>query len=75
MAPSTTILKTYLYTSIRLATACRLRVEDFHRHGERSTPIINAEATSIAPSASISLPLDEVVLQYELAKRFPGQRS
>src|SRR6266446_1597213 len=31
------ILKTYLYTGVRLATACRLRVKDFHQDGEQAT--------------------------------------
>jgi site-specific recombinase XerD len=35
------ILKTYLYTGIRLATACRLRVKDFHQDGEQATLTIN----------------------------------
>jgi site-specific recombinase XerD len=35
------ILKTYLYTGIRLATACRLRVKDFHQDGEQTTLTIN----------------------------------
>jgi site-specific recombinase XerD len=35
------ILKTYLYTGIRLATACRLRVKDFHLDGEQATLTIN----------------------------------
>jgi site-specific recombinase XerD len=34
-------LKTYLYTGIRLATACRLRVKDFHQDGEQATLTIN----------------------------------
>jgi site-specific recombinase XerD len=35
------ILKTYLYTGVRLATACRLRVKDFHLDGEQATLTIN----------------------------------
>jgi site-specific recombinase XerD len=35
------ILKTYLYTGVRLATACRLRVRDFHQDGEEATLTIN----------------------------------
>jgi integrase/recombinase XerC len=35
------ILKTYLYTGVRLATACRLRVRDFHQDGEQATLTIN----------------------------------
>jgi site-specific recombinase XerD len=35
------ILKTYLYTGIRLATACRLRVKDFHLDGEQATLTIS----------------------------------
>ena len=35
------ILKTYLYTGVRLATACRLRVQDFHQDGEETTLTIN----------------------------------
>ena len=35
------ILKTYLYTGVRLATACRLRVSDFHQDGEQATLTIN----------------------------------
>jgi site-specific recombinase XerD len=35
------ILKTYLYTGIRLATACRLRVKDFHQDGEQATLTIS----------------------------------
>ena len=35
------ILKTYLYTGIRLATACRLRVRDFHQDGDEATLTIN----------------------------------
>jgi site-specific recombinase XerD len=35
------ILKTYLYTGIRLATACRLRIKDFHQDGEQATLTIN----------------------------------
>jgi site-specific recombinase XerD len=31
------ILKTYLYTGIRLATACRPRVKDFHQDGAQAT--------------------------------------
>ena len=31
------ILKTYLYTGVRLATACRLRVRDFHQDGDEAT--------------------------------------
>ncbi|HEX3866436.1 MAG TPA: site-specific integrase, partial [Gemmatimonadaceae bacterium] len=31
------ILKTYLYTGIRLATGCRLRVNDFHQDGDQAT--------------------------------------
>jgi integrase len=35
------ILKTYLYTGVRLATACRLRVKDFHQDGEQAILTIN----------------------------------
>ena len=35
------ILKTYLYTGVRLATACRLRVRDFHQDGDEDTLTIN----------------------------------
>jgi len=35
------ILKTYLYTGVRLATACRLRVKDFHQDDEQATLTIN----------------------------------
>jgi integrase/recombinase XerC len=35
------ILKTYLYTGVRLATACRLRTKDFHQDGEEATLTIN----------------------------------
>src|ERR1700674_1777266 len=35
------ILKTYLYTGVRLATACGLRVKDFHQDGEQATHTIN----------------------------------
>jgi site-specific recombinase XerD len=35
------ILKTYLYTGVRLATACRLRIKDFHQDGEEATLTIN----------------------------------
>jgi len=35
------ILKTYLYTEVRLARACRLRVKDFHHDGEQVTLRIN----------------------------------
>src|SRR5262249_59567239 len=35
------ILKTYLYTGVRLATACRLRVRDFHQDGEEATLTIS----------------------------------
>jgi site-specific recombinase XerD len=35
------ILKTYLYTGVRLATACRLRVRDFHQDGDEATLAIN----------------------------------
>jgi site-specific recombinase XerD len=35
------ILKTYLNTGIRLATARRLRVKDFHQDGEQATLTIN----------------------------------
>jgi site-specific recombinase XerD len=35
------ILKTYLYTGIRLATACRLRVKDFRLDGEQATLTID----------------------------------
>ncbi len=35
------ILKTYLYTGVRLATACRLRVKDFHQDGDEATLTIN----------------------------------
>jgi site-specific recombinase XerD len=35
------ILKTYLYTGVRLATACRLRVKDFQQDGEHATLTIN----------------------------------
>ena len=35
------ILKTYLYTGVRLATACRLRVRDFHQDGDEATLTIN----------------------------------
>jgi site-specific recombinase XerD len=35
------ILKAYLYTGVRLATACRLRVRDFHQDGEEATLTIN----------------------------------
>lgn len=35
------ILKTYLYTGVRLATACRLRVKDFPQDGEQATLTIN----------------------------------
>jgi integrase/recombinase XerC len=31
------ILKTYLYTGIRLSTGCRLKVSDFHQEGEEAT--------------------------------------
>ena len=35
------ILKTYLYTGVRLATACRLRMRDFHQDGDEATLTIN----------------------------------
>jgi site-specific recombinase XerD len=35
------ILKTYLYTGVRLATACRLRVRDFHQDGDVATLTIS----------------------------------
>lgn len=35
------ILKTYLYTGVRLATACRLRAKDFHQDGQQATFTIN----------------------------------
>jgi integrase/recombinase XerC len=35
------ILKSYLYTGVRLATACRLRVRDFHQDGDEATLTIN----------------------------------
>jgi site-specific recombinase XerD len=35
------ILKTYLYTGVRLATACRLRVRDFHQDRDEATLTIN----------------------------------
>jgi integrase/recombinase XerC len=35
------ILKTYLYTGVRLATACRLRVKDLHQDGEEATLTIS----------------------------------
>jgi site-specific recombinase XerD len=35
------ILRTYLYTGVRLATACRLRVRDFHQDGDEATLTIN----------------------------------
>jgi integrase len=35
------ILKTYLYTGVRLATACRLHVRDFHLDGDEATLTIN----------------------------------
>lgn len=31
------ILKTYLYTGIRLSTGCRFRVSDFHQDGDQAT--------------------------------------
>jgi site-specific recombinase XerD len=31
------ILKTYVYSGIRLATGCRLRVQDFHQDGDEAT--------------------------------------
>jgi integrase/recombinase XerC len=31
------ILRTFLYSGIRLGTACRLRVQDFHQDGDEST--------------------------------------
>ena len=31
------ILKTYLYTGIRLSTGCRFKVSDFHQDGEQAT--------------------------------------
>lgn len=31
------IIKTFLYSGIRLGTACRLRVQDFHQDGDEST--------------------------------------
>jgi site-specific recombinase XerD len=37
------ILKTYLYTGVRLATACRLRVRDFHQDGDEATLTINEQ--------------------------------
>jgi integrase len=39
--PRPVILKTYLYTGVRLATAGRLRVRDFHQDGDEATLIIN----------------------------------
>jgi integrase len=40
------ILKTYLYKGIRLATACRLRVKDFHQDGEQTTLTINEKGNT-----------------------------
>jgi integrase len=34
-------LRPYLYTGVRLATACRLRVRDFHQDGDEATLTIN----------------------------------
>jgi site-specific recombinase XerC len=49
------ILKTYLYTGIRLATACRLRVKEI-RTANRPPSLSTRKATSTAPSAFISPP-------------------
>jgi integrase/recombinase XerC len=39
------ILKTYLYTGVRLATACRLRVRDFHQDGDEAILTINEKGS------------------------------
>jgi len=31
------ILKTFLYSGIRLSTACRLKISDFHQDGDEAT--------------------------------------
>ena len=49
------ILKTYLYTGIQLATACRLRVKEI-RTANRPLSLSTRKATSTAPSAFISPP-------------------
>jgi len=41
------ILKTYFYTGVRLATACRLRMRDFHQDGDEATLTIKSPSTSI----------------------------
>jgi site-specific recombinase XerD len=50
------ILKTYLYTGIRLATACRLRSRIFIWTANRPPSPSTRKAISTAPSVSISLP-------------------
>jgi len=50
------ILKTYLYTGVRLATACRLRVRDLIRMATKPRLRSTRKATAIAQSASISAP-------------------
>ena len=45
--------QTYLYTGVRLASACRLRVRDFHKTTRRPPSPSTRKATATAPSESI----------------------
>jgi site-specific recombinase XerD len=63
------ILKTYLYTGVRLATACRLRVKDFHQDGDEATLTINEKANrhrTIGIHFAAAEPISEYIAKGEL---------
>lgn len=54
------ILRTFLYTGIRLGTGCRLKVSDFHQEGDQATLRLlekGAKRRTICSAASVAKPL------------------
>jgi integrase len=57
------ILKTYLYTGVRLATACRLCVRDFHQDGDES-PLTIDEKGNCHRTIGIHFAAAEALAEY-----------
>jgi site-specific recombinase XerD len=74
------ILKTYLYTGMRLATACRLHVRDFHQDGDEAPLTIN-EKGNRHRTIGIHFAAAEAIAEYianaglESGPLFPARRA
>ncbi len=65
------ILRTYLYTGVRLATACRLRVREFHQDGDEATLTIN-EKGNCHRTIGIHFAAAEAIAEYIQKAGFDG---